>query len=897
MHQTNSYTPARHVVVRVNELGFTPLSGALHARAAEVARTLWEVDQRRRSIKAPLCDALFAASASQPLELRQALLIPLKRAIFNERSTAAWRGPALAACPMPLLGEWFALEDRHQALQAEIDRAHDEVIARERETLAQWCAHPTFQQALAVSSPSVYRAARTYAETPLSDHPARLRKSEFGLLQYVMRALTRTTPFSLYTTVGMAQLSPQTSAAYPLPLPPERASAAAVDHALVRRFLHAVVRHPAVIPHLRYAVTADLRERDGTFRYDVYSDDAKAQPRVFRTTQRLGSVRATPLLRRLVAWMQAVDEDDRTYAAIGARLQAWVPGDNGTHLQQFVDRLIDAELIVPCIPVPEQALDILRHAAAFVGTLPCEPALRAEPILSEMQAWLDRFPSATAGERIGALTSLAELWTRAFEAVGATPPETPPVYEDVALPRQIDFDTRAWQAPLDDLSRLLAALEVFDLKMPLKRVIRDEFVAAYGYGGSCDNLAAIADLVPRMFARLFRLLLRDGQDPLEREDVTLTRLDALKRRFLDAIATDTETVELDPAFIDAIAAERPQGQLADWASYGAFVQPVEHNGEIGRLVVNHVYNGLGMFASRFLYLLEPAATTNLRAHIAASFPREHLVAELRTVCGFNGNLHPPLASCAIDGQPSDGATAIPAGDLRFEHDIDSDAVIVRSQSTGRRVNVLYLGLLVPYLLPQRTRLLYSLEGSGQLNVPFHALAEVALSAEARTIIRRYPRVTFGRVVLFRRRWYMPRALVPAPTANESDSAYFARFNAWRLTERLPAEFFFREHARISTMESAGDAEGWRQKVSWSRSKPQYISADSPLLIRHLAKWLRNATSENDLYFEEVLPEFSDSVFASESGRHVTEVVVELNRAIRPAAATAGRAPEIVEELA
>jgi hypothetical protein len=143
------------------------------------------------------------------------------------------------------------------------------------------------------------------------------------------------------------------------------------------------------------------------------------------------------------------------------------------------------------------------------------------------------------------------------------------------------------------------------------------------------------------------------------------------------------------------------------ASYSFFVQPAG-----GLLVVNHVYPGWGRFTSRFLDALGPPARAAVARHLRAVLGDG--VTQLRPVCGFNANLHPLLVPREIG---EDAAWAdIDAGLVSAHHDPVSDQIRLRHEPTGEPLDVLYLGFLMPSLLPARLAPLATDLGGGSVDL-------------------------------------------------------------------------------------------------------------------------------------------------------------------------------------
>ena len=874
------YRIAPYVSARVNNAPCAMAEPGAYVREVQrVIARLHVLTHWTRTSRDRLCSLLYEAAKGAPGDLVNSVLLPLKRDIYNCRATRVRAEEVARVVDDPDIIRWLVVQGEREDLVRELDGLHVQQCEDDRVALQRTCLDPRFQQSLTLSSGSVYHAAVAYARTPLASHKSKLRRSELRLLQYATRAATRTSPFSLYTSVAAGSWSESGAHSYPLRLGARRASSVVADHALVRRFLDAVVRHETVAPQVACRLAPNVRVLGDRVAYDTYVDDAERQPRVFLGGERSASMRSTTALRALVEWMRK-SPGAVPRMAIASRILQLVPAASRAEAERFISELLVAGLLVPHVAIPEQCDRILDHAARFLDALALPLCCRLAALVRSVEITLSGFDTALASDRAARLTRAEGLWREAFEAIDARPPVSVLVYEDSVVSTPLDLHPSPWKAIVEDLRYVMPALEVFDFKIHLKTLVRDEFVRHYGPRGRCTDLGEFAQLLPKVYERVFNTWLRGPSESSEREDPCLATVGDLRRRLVDAFVTSAvageDEMALHAGLIDDIASRLPAQIRRDWTSYSAFVQPSVVRGTIVEAVINTVYGGLGAFLSRFAGIIDPQQTATLRQRIREFFPADHSVAEFRPVHGFNANLHPLLAPEDLGDVFAVEGNGILESDLAIEHDPTADAIVVTHSSTGKRLDVLYVGVLMPYLLPMKYGALYALGGSGQLNIAFHDAAEQKLDAGARERVRPYPRVRFGSLVLCRRRWYAVKSSVPVQEAGESDVAYFVRLNHWRLDAGIPATVFVRDKVSDFGQPQAIDRTEWRRRLSWTRSKPQFIDFRRGLFARYLSKWLQR-DPKHDVFFEEVLPEFPHAAVREPGGSHIAEMVIELDR--------------------
>ena len=193
------------------------------------------------------------------------------------------------------------------------------------------------------------------------------------------------------------------------------------------------------------------------------------------------------------------------------------------------------------------------------------------------------------------------------------------------------------------------------------------------------------------------------------------------------------------------------------------------------------------------------------------------------------------------------------------HDEQTDRLVLRSRRLGCEVVPLYLGYLVPMVLPEvpRTLLLFSPTARSVLDV-WRGVPQ--WPADGRS--HRRPRVRHHALVLQRRSWTAADGSLPLRGPGTSDGEWYLAWHRWRTRHELPARVFATVH-----QEAGGDG-AW-----FGGSKPQYVDFDSPLSLAALEGLLAGKTART--VFEEMLPGEDELHVTSPRGRHVAELAVEM----------------------
>lgn len=204
----------------------------------------------------------------------------------------------------------------------------------------------------------------------------------------------------------------------------------------------------------------------------------------------------------------------------------------------------------------------------------------------------------------------------------------------------------------------------------------------------------------------------------------ITALDAARAEFVRRMralweerAPEADELRLDDAFVDAVAAELgPLSRHFDPQSH--FLQLVRRD-EDPLVVLNGSFGGLCFPFTRFTHCFDtpaddPGLSERLLGTLRGVRPDGALFAEITAGSATtNLNLHGRLTDhqilCPGETSSAPPESRIDLDDLYVEHDAAADRLVVRSRRLGKQIIPLYLGYLVPMVLPEipRTLLLLS----------------------------------------------------------------------------------------------------------------------------------------------------------------------------------------------
>jgi hypothetical protein len=300
-------------------------------------------------------------------------------------------------------------------------------------------------------------------------------------------------------------------------------------------------------------------------------------------------------------------------------------------------------------------------------------------------------------------------------------------------------------------------------------------------------------------------------------------------------------------------------------SSGVFIQLFEDTDKYGattmKAKLNGSFTGFGKMISRFLHILDPAVTQEVRDCNAAACPDDCLLLENTDGSYFNANLHPsllPYEICVPGGHNNvPVANQLPITDFVVEFDATSAELILCHQPSGKRAYVFNLGFQAA---AGRSQLFNLLENFAPAEAyPLHLLTNAVQQAQQQqnpalvdtARIRLQPRIIYEQqLVLQRRRWVVPVELLPVREQGQTDADYFLALQQWRTQAGIDEQVFAISSSRGNTGRGGKRAAG-APAAGRDDYKPQYIDFASPLLVRVFEKMLTKVSVQ--LQLEEMLP--------------------------------------------
>lgn len=832
-----SWELGRRFMLRVAGLPFAALEALRCPASVAWADEVLAGEHRLAEAGAALSDLLHEAVADNEDEADRRALLALRRQVFNTKPVkdpeAALRLPMPRACRDALAG-WLAEHDAWQEVCGQgtaILRAEDTEV---RETLRRLAVEPRLRQGLLLASPSLDAALDGFLAKPAGGQLGkRDRRTQRALVEYLYKVAGKTSPFSSFTGVALGEFAdsvaaPDTADAATT-IPPDWTDHPRINVAVLARLADLIADDDALRADLPVTLTAGWYAEEDRLRYmrhtTVRGDDDAAVS--FDLVQDdLFFLRHGAALQGILDVLAA--EPDLRYAEFISRLSSAV-GATEADCDAYAQRLMQLGLLrVPALRIDIHHRDPLRGLAERLLTLDRPWAEALARRLEGIAAHLDGYAGADLATRREILERIRTGFEQIHDALGA-PENTLPrtlVYEDVRAGQALaSADRPEWMASFAEPLRALSeVMPLFDMVLTHRLVLRGFFLARHGVGGRCEDVAGfVRDFHEDIYDQYVRLTRErrsfdeDGSYiPFENwlRQPEFAVLDAARLEFAEHMR---DIVRGREAGDEVVLSEAVLADLAARiAPFTSRFRPEAHFLQVGRTgdgpiaALNRSYGGLHFPFSRFSHCFEDIGgdtgaeglSGGLRRTSRTVAPDGAVLAEVAGgVVGTNLNLHGRLTEYQIicpDEHSSLPADAqLQMDDLYLEHDAATDRVTLRSRRLGREVVPVYLGYLLPMVLPAIARflLLFSPSSLARLDV----WAGVPAIESAQGVLRR-PRVRLGTLVVARREWTFPASALPAHRSGADAAERLLTWRRWQHAHSLPDQVFARY-----------DAEGQRAK--------------------------------------------------------------------------------------
>ncbi|HJT55957.1 MAG TPA: lantibiotic dehydratase [Ktedonobacteraceae bacterium] len=721
-------------------------------------------------------------------------------------------------------------------------------LLENRKQLHQLFRNEDFQHGLLLSSETLYNELQNYLQTPLEKNNNRVRRTEEGLLSYLVRMATKTSPFSTFcsTTLGAWNEQAQPSALAGMHNC-QQSRITRLSNPLFTLFIQTLTEHPAIRPHLYVSLNTTLRwigersETQNDWGKIEILDQEKIHGRRFDYNERLARIRLNPLTYSII---KALEKTDREWSyqrllvyVVDSVLLTLLPPVNDdderkklqvreqiTHnVVTALEHLAAHAVITLDFRIPAHEDDKLHCLIQRLATIPGEEVREIRADLEQLYRLSSAYSAALPSDCAQLLKAIRDQAIKICQRIDTAQKFTADavalinklypslILEDVILPfARPTLAQQRWEPVLADLRMLhkLAPLLDFCIIMKLhmdrwaSSTLRGEedFITCY--------LRFWQDFMPNRALR----------QEWEREDSRFIELRVLQdslftyfsQRIEQAQQAKSRLVQFDPMELQHVLPDFPDfiKQTSALAHFGQlFIDQQEPY-----MILNSTWAGPGVAFSRFSHLFtapmlpekdEQTGVLRNNSTLAEAIQayttkvgRSHqtIYASIAETGDINVNTHAPLTPYEILFPFSCSQQAselqLPLRDLYVTFDKTAQEFRIFSRRLNCQVTPMHYGFsLVQMMPPLYQALVTTTERYPIFDIV--TMLETQLSAEQKRNIRHYPRLAFGHVILNRECWKIPVGRIPQREPGETNFEYCLKMNRWRIAEGLPSTCFRR----------------------------------------------------------------------------------------------------------
>ena len=855
-------------------------TGALLEQAAQLRAT-------RGAEREQLLGLLYQLASAVTPEQRN-LLIELQRDVYNDRTptpTALTFAAQALGGSAAELSAWLSSRADEEELLRSAETVAGEELDEAHRALIRLASREEVRQGLLLANRRVYGEVRRlvhHAAAKASDK--RTRHTEATLVSFLYRMALKTSPFGAFTELSL-KLRGALDERDTLVVNETRARRMVrLSRAFLQWMAEELPRQLTEcwddLPHFLANTAQEGSEKIHFF-----------VPGSFGATDETGGDRfvrlsLTPPVRALLS---TVADGPQPRGRLANQLMAsGVPEGSA---RTMIDRLVEVGLLERSLGLAEQDPEYTRHLADAVAALPGERALRCARVLRRLDDIERALPEAAASQREAELERVHELVQEFADILGiprlSEEQSRSYVFEDVARQQPLTaWDEELFTGQRTQFATLQRLLPLFDDVALEQSGLYDLFTRHYGPAGRCEDLPTFYQLFANQGPVAISALMTGVDLPLA------AQLQQFRQQFyahlgdrLKNLTPGQSVLQLDESWVEDLVAKFPES-LPPWSSAAYALQFFQRSASGPGIVVNNVVNGYGWAYSRFCALFadiagvpSPALQDRVAAQIRERELRERQV-DITAVFGMNTNLHPRLTDLELVYPRCRGygprESMLTLRDIILIGDEQRRRIVPISRRDGQPLRLFAHNFLFPAAGPNLYRFLCAL--TPLINYRGGLWTKYLRETESADVPQ-LPRLQLGRLVLDRRTWVWPVALLPSVEPSKRNGlASIMAAQRWQQRLGLPREGFFRflpaHRSSPTPTEWADEMRSWAIAArSVRQRKPYYLDFHNPLLCSALFKQLQES-NEGFLMFQECLPsteEYTAPASASSAEEYIIEI--------------------------
>lgn len=884
-YTSHSSTPNSTLVVRVAGLPMDTLLPLRFNQTMQLVADLFEKEHWLHAQAEPLSEALYSAIGTIPDKKIRYQLMALRRAIHNVQLPKTLGEHVWAALPAELahtISTWIANMEGLLALFARGQETLDAEWSEKSGEMQRLTQQEIFQQGLVLASTDLYADAVKWLQDSSKSSLRRDRQLELGLLTYLSRMATKTSPFSTFMSSGRGSWVNQ-GPMLACTAPWQRRSVVELNWSIAQRIATEVVRWPEIRSTLTLQVNSSLIEDEANLIFLGW------KPGTAKKSETIMKLINSPITQHVLQIIRSVEHP--TYATILQEIAQVYPQRAEIEIQQGLDYLIETGLLQLDLGIPDLSADYLGQLLSCLQQFHGQRIETISLLLQKVHASLEQYASTELAEKRYELrnmiyTILDSIYQQlGLQKRGFSIPANNAFYENTLLEEgNIQCSQDNFQTIMGDLELLQQVSVLYDQNLSSRLAATAFFVDHYGAGARISLLHFYEDFCREQAqpggwrpgyrvsgSHLGQLFTNAASFP-PGILAELDQLDLLQEEFFQKF--------IQPATVSSSIGQFDITALREFvAKFPAFLAPpcsLAFYGQMRvcdgtpQLVLNALRSGFGRSAGQMQFLETQAHKLAPSRHTPLYKEGEPLWADILGVFGSNASLRVAQTPYEI-AYPGTVSTRsldeqLALNDLYVVHDPHQNRLQLVSQRLQQEILPAHLGMLDDLWQPPCYRFLIHIFSSGAVNALLPML-QIPNSEQfdAKMPVQAYARLYLGNLVIRRATWLVGAQHLPKREKGTAPFEYLLQVQRWLKEHHIPQECFIRIPA-----------------ADTKDRKPLYIDFRnylSTMLFEQMVSHTEQSTEpvEQVLLLQEALPAREDLLLSDGQATYVSECIIELTR--------------------
>jgi hypothetical protein len=882
-------TPGSTFVVRVAGLPMESLHSLRFNQTVQLIEEVFVIENSLHAQAESLSEALYSTIGTIEDKKIRYQLMAFRRAIYQIQLPKTLSDDVWALLPTELTKRLQIWLEERKKLGARLAHGQDilEVEwaekSRELQHLAQ---QELFQQGLVLASKDLYEDLLRWLPDGEEGSQHRDRQIELGLLTYLTRMTTKTSPFSTFMSSSRGHWIDDNPLLTNAPAW-QRRSAVALNWSIVHRIAAEIVRWPEIRSKLALRVNSSLVAEGDCLKFLGWKPG--------ETSARKGEVvrilANPPLMQEVIQIIR--NAEGLSYTTIIQAIAQTYPQKEVDEIQQVLDQLLAIGLLELDLGLPDLSSDYLGQLLLSLQQFPGQKIESTSLLLQKVQTCLQQYAEAEHAIERHKLrntihATLEDIYQQlGFQERGIAVPTTNAFYEDTLLEKaDIRCSLTGCQDLLEDLELLRQLSALYERNLSGCLAATTFFIDHYGkdanigllcfYEEFCREQAQPGGWRPgyRVSGSQMRQLFEHFSSPPPVDLAELNQIHSLQEEFLQRFVQQPESsssvCQLDAVALREFVAGFP-AFLSAPRSLAFYCQMLVYNGK-PQLVLNALRSGFGRGEGQLQFLEtqihKPVSSSHIERAQYYYKERKALWTDILGVFGSNTSLRIAQTSYEItypgtvSNRPAE--EQIQFNDLSVTYDPHKHRLQLFSRRLQQTVLPAHLGLLDDFWQPPLYRFLIHIFSEGAVN-PLLVLFQIPnpQAFETGLPVQFYPRLCLGSLVLRRATWIVGVQNIPKHEKGTSSFDYMLNVQRWLVTHQIPQECFVRVPAALT-----------------KDRKPLAIDFSNYLSIMLFEQIVTHAEQNKDpiarvMLLQETLPGSEDLVLSDENASYVSEFVIEL----------------------